>query len=689
MRTRTLYSLASFGVVVFLLASATVFYPFLKTAYDRHIGKLSQTFIDVTDIAGLHRHHSGAPWLGTFSVSVTDFDNDGHADFFVNNHERNRPYFYRNLGNGSFEEIHESIGLWENPIGPVFGKPKIEAPGFYLWLDPQTAIEGTWHLRWSGRAGHAVSGEITNNTWFESAKGIGLGTQDKFDQNRSTIRFDARTAAGEQGVDFKSGFPESSLHITLRFDGKDEASSVFIGPRGVHPRSMPFELSLGDRHATVWGDYDNDGRSDLFINRGAMVGFLKPPYGEKHDELFHNSPEKRFANIIETSGIRNGYGRGREAQWVDYDGDGNLDLYVSNLGGSNLLFRNRGDGTFEERGEKVGLDLSGATHFVWADFNGDGRQDVLFNHPSRLFVNHGGKFVEESAAWGLTDGKASVVTNDTLFWGANDTVFDYDNDGDLDVFSAGGKGNTPSRLLENRNGKFVDITAQAGLKGVTNVLVAIWGDFDNDGFSDVYTVSQDPSSNRLYRNNGDKTFTDITQAMNLALTGRYERVLTEHAGGVATWLDHDGDGFIDLFLATRRSDSVERNPGWLLRFMEKAHQFMKGKTGGTHFLLKNTGNTNNWIKVELIGNSSNRDGYGAKVIVVTQKSRQFQEAGAVAKIRYAQNRVPLHFGLGKSERVQHIEVVWPSGMKQQIEDVSAGQLIRIEEAKAQHNSRVD
>jgi hypothetical protein len=683
MRTRTLYALASFGMVLILLAGATVFYPSLKTAYDLHRSQSSQLFLDVTDQAHLARHHSGAPWLGTFSASVTDFDQDGHVDLFVNNHERNRPYFYRNLGNGTFEENHEAIGLWENAIGPVFGKPNIGAPGFYLWLDPQTAIDGTWHLRWTGDAGHAVSGEVTTNTRFESVRSIKPGAQDKLDKQHSTIHFDAHVAGSEQGIDFKSDWPESALQIVLRFDGEMDPSKVFIGPRGVHPKAMPFELSLGDRHATVWGDYDNDGRADLFVTRGAMVGILKPPHGAKHEELFKNGPDHRLTNVIDASNIRNDYGRGREAQWVDYDSDGHLDLYVSNLGSRNLLFRNRGDGTFEETAARAGLDLSGPTHFVWADFNGDGRPDVLFNHPLRLFINHGGKFIEETSAWGLADGKAPAYTKDTLFWGANVTVADFDNDGDLDVFAAGGKGGPPSRLLENRNGRFVDITDQAGLRGLKDVLVAIWGDFDNDGLTDLYTVSPDPASNRLFRNNGNKSFTDVTQTMNLALTGRYEWDLPNHAGSVATWLDYDGDGFLDLFLATRRSDTVEDRPGWLHGVLDKAHRFMKGKIAGTHFLLKNTGNANHWIEVELVGRRSNHDGYGAKVYVVTQAGRQFQEAGAAGKIRYAQNHVPLHFGLGKADRVERIEVVWPSGVKQEVDNVRAGQVVRIEEVPDQ------
>ena len=118
---------------------------------------------------------------------------------------------------------------------------------------------------------------------------------------------------------------------------------------------MPFSLGLGDRHATVWGDFNNDGHVDLFVTHGAMVGNLKPPHGAKRDELFNNGPRNILTNVIEESGIRNDYGRGRDAQWVDYDNNGLLDLYVSNLEDNNLLFRNNGDGRSRRSARPQGL----------------------------------------------------------------------------------------------------------------------------------------------------------------------------------------------------------------------------------------------------------------------------------------------------------------------------------------------
>lgn len=670
------------GLALLTAGAGIVFYPIIKPLYDQYRGKNRQIFLDVTDQASLKRHHMGAPWLASFAASVTDFDGDGSLDIFVNNHERYRPYFYRNLGNGKFNEVHEAIGLWENPIGPVFGKPKVDAPGFYLWLDPQTAIEGTWHLRWQGKPGQSVSGEIISNTPFVLLKTHGFDDKNSVHREADRFHFETRLTAGEQGMDFKSAFPESSLIFNLRFDGAASTQQISIGPHNTHPSSIPFELSLGDRHASVWGDYDNDGRPDLFITRGAMTGKLKPPHGSKHEELFRNENGKRLVNLIETSGIENGYGRGREAQWLDYDNDGKLDLYVSNLGSRNLLFKNLGNGKFVDVAAAANLALTDQTHFVFADFNGDGWTDVLFNQPLRLFINRGGRFTEETVSWGLSGMNSQPHAKDSLFWGANVTVADFDNDGDLDVFAAGGLGKNPSHLLENHGGRFVDITAVAGFSALKEVLAGIWGDFNNDGHIDLYTLSADPASNLLFRNNGNTTFTNDTLAMNLPLTGRYEWALPAQAGGAATWLDYDHDGFLDLFLATRRKQSNTGQLPWLERLPDKAHHFMKGKIAGTHFLLRNTGNGHHWIKIRLVGKTSNRDGYGAKVYVYTEAGQQFREAGADSKIRYAQNQVPMHVGLGQANQVKRIEVIWPSGIRQKLENLPANQLLRIEEPVA-------
>ena len=156
-------------------------------------------------------------------------------------------------------------------------------------------------------------------------------------------------------------------------------------------------------------------------------------------------------------------------------------------------------------------------------------------------------------------------------------------------------------------------------------------------------------------------------------------------------VDYDNDGSLDLFLATRRVKDAQKytdgHPRQSARPIETflhtiampISKHMKRKVKGTHFLFKNTGNGNHWIKIKLVGKKSNRDGFGAKVLVRTSGMTQYQEAGVIGKMLFAQNNVPLHFGLGSARIVEEIEVAWPSGRKQVLSSISTNQTIRVEE----------
>lgn len=445
--------------LLFLGILATLFYPYLKSAYLRSLANSEQIFLDTTDSAGIKRHHSGPAWLSTFSVSVVDYDNDGNEGIFVNNHERNRPYFYRNIGDGTFSEVHESIGLLENKIGLVFGSPefKASASGFYIWLDPDNAINGEWHILWIDHTGAVspVKAELVTNTKIADVRSINPTPRDQVKVEDNVIKVDASADGSLRGIDFKSTFPESTIQFDLRLNGKSDTHDIFIGPRNVNPTSAPFSLSLGDRHAAIWGDFNNDGNPDLFVPRGAMIGKFKPPHGAKYDELFVNNSNFRFANVIENTGIRNDYGRGRDAQWVDYDNDGLLDLYITNFDGNNLLFKNLGDGTFQDSSKQSGLDFFERAHCLWADFNNDGYPDVFFTNPDGLFLNNGdGTFMDATAKSGLDIAHKYKNMKFAYFWGSGASVADYDNDGDLDLLVTSGKGGGKSKLFEKQNGVF-------------------------------------------------------------------------------------------------------------------------------------------------------------------------------------------------------------------------------------------
>lgn len=397
-----------------------------------------------------------------------------------------------------------------------------------------------------------------------------------------------------------------------------------------------------DDHSPAWGDFDNDGDLDLYISRG----------NGQPDSLLRNDGPRGFIDVAETAGVADPGGRGRTATWVDVDNDGFLDLFITNHATSNRLYRNRGDGTFVDMTAHAGLSGSRSDRkaTVWADYNQDGWMDVFitetrdprdrnFDPPlNRLYRNEGGfTFTDVTAAvklplTGYSQGAA---------WG------DYDNDGDLDLFVVNEQ--SPHSLYENNgDGTFTDVALRAGVAEQRAARAALWGDHDNDGDLDLY-LSLSSRAPRLYRNNGDGTFTDVA-----ALAGLSMENSSMQWG--AAWGDYNNDGFLDLFLTDQRI------------------------SGGrySHLLYRNNGNQNHWLTLKLVGTRSNRDGVGATVTLMAGGLTQFREQNGGSHL-LSQNSSIIHFGLGSTRTVDWLIIRWPSGLRQHLRTVAADQILTITE----------
>jgi len=287
--------------------------------------------------------------------------------------------------------------------------------------------------------------------------------------------------------------------------------------------------NLGQSFAAAWGDYDNDGYLDLFI----------PNLGQKNF-LYHNNGDGTFTKIT-TGSIANDIGNSVACAWGDYDNDGFLDLFVANRGRQkNFLYHNNGDGTFTRIATgSIVTDAGSSEGCAWGDYDNDGYLDLFVaNFGQRNFLYHNnrnGSFTKITSGAVVTDVANSVCAA----WA------DYNNDGYLDLFVSSYGGNN---LLyrNNQNGSFTKITSgRIVLDGGTSV-GCTWGDYDNDGFLDLFVSNASGEQNFLYRNNGDGTFGKIT-------TGR---IITDGGDSVGcAWGDYDNDGFLDLFVANRSSQN--------------------------------------------------------------------------------------------------------------------------------------
>ena len=408
----------------------------------------------------------------------------------------------------------------------------------------------------------------------------------------------------------------------------------------------------------VSADYDNDGHPDLVVLRGGWWG----QNGKYPLSLLHNNGDGTFDDVTEKAGLLSMHPT-QTAAWADFDNDGWLDLYVgheSNTAESHpsQLFHNNHDGTFTEVASANGLaDMGFVKGVAWGDFNNDGRPDLYISRkgaPNLLFRNDGPldpknprpdrwKFTNVTAQAGVAESIHSFAT-----W-----FFDYDNDGWPDLFVAGFyveslddiaafemglpyKAETPRLYHNNQDGTFTDVTKQVHLDRAILVMGANFGDLDNDGWLDIYLGTGDPAyesllPNRMFRNDGGKTFQDVTTS------GGFGHLQKGHA---IAFGDIDNDGNEDIF------------------------EEMGGAYPGDTYqsaLYTNPGHQNHWVTLELQGVKTNRSAFGARICITLQNGQTarkiFRTVGYGSS--FGGNPLRQHIGLGKSTRIKQIEITWP------------------------------
>jgi enediyne biosynthesis protein E4 len=433
------------------------------------------------------------------------------------------------------------------------------------------------------------------------------------------------------------------------------------------------------------GDYDNDGWDDLFC---CFWG---------HNILFHNNGDGTFSDVTRKAGLYNEQVRwGAGCTFLDYDRDGSLDLFVCNyvkfdlaqaatssgaascqwkgipvmcgprglIGDTNLLYHNNGDGTFTDVSEKAGILKPGARFSITAvsyDFDNDGWPDIYVavdSEPSMLFHNnHDGTFTDIGVIAGCAYSEAGHEQA-----GMGVAVGDYDCDGWLDIFKTNFTDDTCNLYHNNGDGTFSDVTFPSGI--AVNSRYVAWGcgflDYDNDGWADLmqinghvypeiagHEVGQTYKNPRIvYRNMGNGQFKDVSAVMGPGISEHF-------SSRGAAFGDYDNDGDVDVLVLNMNDlPSLLRNDG---------------------------GNKQNWIKIKLIGTKCNRTAIGARVRVVTGDHAQMDEVHSGSSVM-SQGDLRLHFGIGKAETVDVVEVKWPTtGKLERFPQVKANQILTIRE----------
>lgn len=431
------------------------------------------------------------------------------------------------------------------------------------------------------------------------------------------------------------------------------------------------------------GDYDNDGFDDLFISA----------FGK--NALYHNNGNGTFTDVAEKAGVAVNQSKwGSGSAFLDYDRDGKLDLFVASYidldlktaplpetgpclykglmvacgppglkGGVNMLFHNNGDGTFTDVSEKSGIRKTGGTFGLGvavADYDNDGWPDIYVandSSPAILYHNNkNGTFTDISLEAGCAysvDGKPQA--------GMGVSAGDYDRDGWLDIFKTNFAGDTSTLYHNIGKATFDDVTFAAGM-GVNTRWLG-WGagfvDLDNDGWLDVFLVNGHvyPEVEKLTTEAGYAQRKVVYRNLQ---NGKFADVSAQIGGAVmenspargCAFGDFDNDGDIDIVI-----NNVNAPPE----------------------LIRNDSKTqNNWLKIKLVGVKSNRDGIGTRVKITTADGAQIDEVRSGSSY-YSQNDLRVNFGVGKNKQIKLIEVRWPSGQIDSLADTAVNQIITIKE----------
>jgi hypothetical protein len=414
---------------------------------------------------------------------------------------------------------------------------------------------------------------------------------------------------------------------------------------------------------TAIGDYNNDGYPDIFVcNYGANI-------------LYRNNGNGTFTNVTKKAKVAGGNECTIGAAWFDYDNDGFLDIYIGNYlhfdpeykyfyapdgfpgpmaydAQPDYLYHNNGDGTFEDVTASMGItDADGRAMGVGAfDYDDDGFVDIYvandhsFNY---LWHNDGGKKFTDR---GIMSGTAFSQAGEATVSMSVDFA-DYNSDGLLDIFKSD---DTYCTLYENQgNGIFIDKANYAGITSAAAQFVgwtSAFVDFDNDGDVDIFKTNGALKhlyghEDQLFENIGEGKFRDISNDL-----GSYFH--EEYVGRGACLGDYDNDGDFDIYIANLNNRGM--------------------------FLRNNKGNQNNWLIIDLIGTKSNVDGIGVRIQITSGgKVQSAQKKSTSGYLSQSDHRI--HFGLAKNETVEKIEIKWPSGKLQVIENTKANQIITVKE----------
>jgi hypothetical protein len=594
-----------------------------------------------------------------YDLGITDANADGILDVFTSAHNAGQNLLISGPDGASVNKyddwlFHQSMefpGL-EDTDQPI----ATDRSGIYLFWQ-----NGSLHLL---RRGLEQLGEITGNIQMDS--NVKTDLQIGIDLQINSEKVQPRVFDTNIGFTFESEGEWvfrpvlNAVEISVEIAAIVPSGCISVGSRHINPKSNLFAFALQDRHGMAWADYDDSGHPDVYITRGGLrgrIGFLE---GEYSDELMLHSNEA-YDNVWDSAVNDKNDCRGTQAAWVDFDGDGLLDIYVGCNDSGNQLYRQSPIGVFTNVAQQTGLDITDSGRFRWFDVDGDGDMDMIYATSEHVLL-----YIQDADGFAMRP-----VFEGIDFRARSISVADYDNNGDQDIFIA----SKFNLLLANEGGTFVPHEPETiGLPRSSRAVA--WVDYDNDGLTDLHSI---PGG--LYLQQPDHRF---------AAAGTLDDVIIDSpVDARVMWFDADNDGFRDLLAAVKiREDGPDPEVDIDLLDIDDDHAELDEDVDATEIetgnhsywqfeFVENPGNVNNWLEIELKGPPGNSPAIGASVRVQTGSLLQTQLIGASESSHYSQGHYRLYFGLGVAPTVERITIIWPSGETQTLTNIAPNQVLAI------------
>ena len=591
-----------------------------------------------------------------FDLGVVDANGDRNLDLFTLNHSARQNFllgrdgtYQQKLSEWNLDQDYQFPGLEDTDV-----PPKFDRPGLYIYRQNFLL--------------HLYSHQI--NSSVEGKLNLSLPVTVKSQKNSQvSIKEQLSSGVVATSVNFKL---QNNAHLVLEdfpevphtFEVSQDVplSSIYLGWQKLPPQQHNFTLMWRDRHSMAWSDVNGDGKQDVFIGRGGIRGKISQLPETLNDELFIQQQDTFVEQIEQFNLVKDGC-PARKSAWVDYDGDSDLDLYIScgRLGDDtaypNQLYQRQDNlNNLINVANQVGLDLPGAGYFQWLDVDGDNDQDLIAaqGEQTTLYVNQADSFQPQPIP-GSTGGTLVKLA-----------VADFDGDGDFDGYGVmeGGK----NQLLIDADG-ILQFQAAADYGLPETGLDANWVDYDNDGLVELHVIPYG-----LYQQSNDRF--QETGLLDL------RRPVFSIWNARSVWFDADNDGDRDLLVAYQQTPSIlQPQPSLIERIKD---QIFKRDTSRIwqSVLYKNRGGNNHWLQLNLVGASGNAEAIGAMVSVETEQGIQSQQVGASPGSRYSQGEYRVYFGLGNNSQISKIQVRWSDGSYQELKEVAGDRILTITKNQA-------